>query len=586
MPQQRAMGSSAGKSSSRRREAALALIAGSFVVLALLAVFAVKLADTQAGSKRDVKARVRERAELATALIDSLFNTTVQQLPQLETTYGRRNVSAAALEAQANTNLFIALLDARGGVVAASKGYTTQARAEVERSSALALARRNRPYAIGDVVPYASTGAIPFVIRVPTRYGTRYLVSGSRPAVFNGFISGELRKIPGVSGSHNYLIDGHNRVIASTNPAIPAGAVLSRPSEIEALSHISGDRKGHYYLQRGLSNSTLRIVLSAPDGPLFASVTGLHKWLPWAIFAAFALFAVIALVLGRRALRAAEHVREANKRLERVNGELASSNGLLERRAAELARSNGELEQFASIASHDLQEPLRKVRTFTHRLSESEGDRLTPRGLDYLIRANRGAERMQRLIEDLLKFSRVATHGRPFEDVDLGQIVSEVLDDLEAQIEETGANVQIGELPTVTADAFQMRQLLQNLISNAIKFRRPNVAPMVRIDADTQDDDVHLRVSDNGIGFEPRYADRIFRVFERLNGRGEYEGTGIGLALCRKIADRHGGTVFAESDPGAGSTFTVVLPQEPSLWPTSALAHDSYRMRDELNVVA
>ena len=146
------------------------------------------------------------------------------------------------------------------------------------------------------------------------------------------------------------------------------------------------------------------------------------------------------------------------------NDELETTNETLERRARELARSNGELEQFASIASHDLQEPLRKVRTFTQQLTVTEQDRLSEKGVDYLRRANAAAERMQTLIEDLLKFSRVGTHGRPFGPVDLSQITREVADDLESQVERSGAVVTVGRLPTISADALQMRQLMQNLI--------------------------------------------------------------------------------------------------------------------------
>jgi light-regulated signal transduction histidine kinase (bacteriophytochrome) len=215
---------------------------------------------------------------------------------------------------------------------------------------------------------------------------------------------------------------------------------------------------------------------------------------------------------------------------------------------------------FASIASHDLQEPLRKIRTFTQQVAVSEAEHLSEKGRDYMQRTNSAAERMQKLIEDLLRFSRVATHGRPFAPVDLAAVTSEVLNDLEAQVERSGAVVKVGALPTISADALQIRQLMQNLISNAIKFRRPGVVPEVSIDAEIVASDVRITVRDNGIGFEDRYSRRIFRVFERLHGRNEYPGTGIGLALCRKIAERHGGTVVAESELGVGSTFTVTLP--------------------------
>jgi light-regulated signal transduction histidine kinase (bacteriophytochrome) len=167
---------------------------------------------------------------------------------------------------------------------------------------------------------------------------------------------------------------------------------------------------------------------------------------------------------------------------------------------------------------------------------------------------------MQKLIEDLLKFSRVATHGRPFEQVDLARLADEVLEDLEAQVHASGAVVHVGALPVIAADPLQMRQLLQNLISNALKFRRPDGSPVVTLAAELSGENVRIVVSDNGIGFESRYNRRIFRVFERLHGRSEYPGTGIGLALCRKIAERHGGTIVAAGEPGVGSTFTVTLP--------------------------
>jgi light-regulated signal transduction histidine kinase (bacteriophytochrome) len=284
---------------------------------------------------------------------------------------------------------------------------------------------------------------------------------------------------------------------------------------------------------------------------------------PWAIFVAFAIVAILALELGRRVLRSAEAVRATNERLASVNGELESLNAALERRAAELARSNSELEQFASIASHDLQEPLRKVRTFTQQLTVTDADQLSDKGRDYLERANAAAERMQRLIEDLLKFSRVATHGRPFEPVDLQEVVRGVLDDLELEVERSGAVVRVGDLPTIDGDEPQLRQLMQNLISNALKFRREDVAPELEIGASTGEGSVEITVRDNGIGFEPQYSGRIFRVFERLHGRSRYTGTGIGLALCRKIAERHGGTIVADGEPGAGATFTVTLPVHP-----------------------
>ena len=546
----------------KRREAIIAVFA-AVILLGLLSVFALELSNTQAKSKQDVEARVHERGVLAAALVDSLFQTVTQQIPQDVKLYGGPTVSKKVLERQAAQNTYIAVLDGSGQhVIAASRGFNAQARADLSRSTALALVRSGHPYGLGDLLPYGKTGVINLAVIFPTPHGPRILLTGFSPQALGSFLTSDLKEIPGVKGAHNYLIDGNYTVLASTNPAIQVGHVFTGASAA-ALKHVSGDVSGHYYDTVPLTNSTERIVLSAPNGPLFASVSGLRKWIPWIIFVAFAVVAILALDLGRRALRSADRIKVSADRLEMANDQLETANATLERRAAELARSNAELEQFASIASHDLQEPLRKVRTFTQQLTVSESDSLSDKGRDYLERANAAAERMQRLIEDLLKFSRVATHGRAFAPVDLQAVVSGVLEDLELEVEQSGAVVHVGELPTIDGDEPQLRQLMQNLISNALKFRRDDVVPEVDVDAVSAGEFVKITVRDNGIGFEPQYAGRIFRVFERLHGRSRYPGTGIGLALCRKIAERHGGAIVAEGQPGVGSRFTVTLPVHP-----------------------
>jgi signal transduction histidine kinase len=373
------------------------------------------------------------------------------------------------------------------------------------------------------------------------------------------FFQSELRSVPGVRGEVNYLLDGSARVLAASDGRAPLGTPLLR-SGASGLVHRSGDAHGSFFQQATLTNSDWRVVLVAPDGALFASVNGTRELVPWIVFAALVLAALIAGFLAYRVIRGAEVVTDVNAKLADVNVELSMANESLHRRAAELARSNEELDSFASIASHDLQEPLRKVRTFTEQLTVLEAHHLSEKGRDYLGRTNAAAARMQNLIDDLLRFSRVSTQGRPFGRVDLAEVTQRVIDDLEQQIEDAGARVEVGPLPVITADPLQMRQLLQNLVSNAVKFHRPDVPPVIRVEATIDGSNLHLTVADNGIGFEPRYAARIFRIFERLHGRSSYAGTGIGLALCRKIADRHGGTIEAESELGQGATFTVTLP--------------------------
>ena len=244
----------------------------------------------------------------------------------------------------------------------------------------------------------------------------------------------------------------------------------------------------------------------------------------------------------------------------------------LAQRAEELARSNAELEQFSYVASHDLQEPLRKIQAFGDRLKTKYGDALSGQGGDYLERMQNAAARMQILINDLLTFSRVTTKAQPFVPVDLAKVTREVVSDLEVRIEETGGRVEVDDLPTIDADPLQMRQLLQNLIGNALKFHREE-APVVKIhsqllkdeeprsEGSASDDGLcQITVQDNGIGFDEKYTDRIFGIFQRLHGRSTYEGTGVGLAICRKIVERHGGSITAESTPGQGTTFIVTLP--------------------------
>jgi PAS domain S-box-containing protein len=234
--------------------------------------------------------------------------------------------------------------------------------------------------------------------------------------------------------------------------------------------------------------------------------------------------------------------------------------------ADKLARSNAELEQFAYVASHDLQEPLRKIQAFGDRLKTKYEAGLGPEGLDYLTRMQNAASRMQTLIQDLLSLSRVASNSKPFTSVDLGDVVRTVVSDLEMRIQDAGANVAIGELPVVFGDRGQMAQLFQNLIGNGIKFRKPDVSPVVKIESEphtlaTGAPGWQIIVEDNGIGFDEKYRDRIFQIFQRLHGRNEYEGTGIGLAICRKIVDRHGGALTANSSPGAGARFVIALPR-------------------------
>lgn len=245
--------------------------------------------------------------------------------------------------------------------------------------------------------------------------------------------------------------------------------------------------------------------------------------------------------------------------------------------AQELQRSNRELEQFASVASHDLQEPLRKIQAFGDRLQSLCQQQLGEKGTDYLQRMLTSAGRMRRLIDDLLTYSRVSSKAQPFSAVDLNEIAEEVAGDLEGRLQDVNGKLEIGKLPHIEADPMQMRQLFQNLLGNALKFHQKGVPPVVQVtsqnipaattgthagNGDGSRTPLHceITVQDNGIGFEQEYVDRIFELFQRLHGRDEYQGTGMGLAICRKIVERHAGTITAFSAPGEGSRFVFRLP--------------------------
>ncbi|MDQ1274188.1 MAG: hypothetical protein QG591_2818 [Planctomycetota bacterium] len=267
-----------------------------------------------------------------------------------------------------------------------------------------------------------------------------------------------------------------------------------------------------------------------------------------------------------------ELLRTNTQLLQEINYRKRIENSL-EEKTVELMRSNKDLEQFAYVVSHDLQEPLRKVMVFGDRLITKQGKALNDEGRDYIERMKNASKRMQTLIKNLLMYSRVTTDAKPFSRVDLAMTIRDVVNDLEIQIERTGGVVSVGNLPVIDADPLQIHQLFQNLIGNALKYHRKDVHPIVDIQAQYPNGIkqgrnltshgngfCQITVTDNGIGFNEKYAEFIFGMFQRLHRRDEYEGTGVGLSICRKIVERHGGSITAKSTPGEGTKFIIVLP--------------------------
>ena len=324
----------------------------------------------------------------------------------------------------------------------------------------------------------------------------------------------------------------------------------------------------------GLGPSLLNTVLSFVAGMLFV-VRPDHPW--WtatshniAVFSTYLLGALTIVVISSAMHRVRQRAIDRQIALEREMGVRIQAEEALRKahdelelrvqeRTAELARSNAELQQFAYVASHDLQEPLRMVSNFTQLLAERYDAKLDNDGREFIAYAVEGATRMQTLVQDLLALSRVGTRGKNLEVVRLAEAVDRAVANLEFAIQENGALVSHDELPEVMADSSQMMQLFQNLIGNGIKFKGAE-PPRVHISAGRNGKEWTFSVRDNGIGFEPQYAERIFAVFQRLHSRDEYRGNGIGLSICRKIVERHQGRIWAESIPGSGATFYFTMP--------------------------
>ena len=580
------------------------LVTAGLVTLGLLTVFGIELSNTEAKSKRDVEARVHERGVLAAALIDSLFQSVAQQIPVDRSRYGgpttvrpkpspsrrassrrgstrrgrvvrghssrrpsrvvirRRSrhlrssravvrlpspylgavVSRRTLQSNLQQNLYLALLDGAGRVLVSSTGFTSQARAELAEPAALGLLRSARPYATGNLLPYGNTGAIDLAVSFPTRYGTRILVSGISPLTLGAFLGGELQRIPGVKGAHNYVLDSDNAVLGSNNPARPAGYIFDKPSQVAALSRASGDRGGQYYDQVPVPNSTWRVVLSAPDGPLFASVSGLRRWVPWLIFIAFALVAGAALALGRRVLQSAER------------------DTLEAQRASEMKSS------FIANMSHEIRTPLNGVIGMMNLLGETH---LSDEQREYLEVATSSGEALMTVINDILDVARIEAGRLQIEqrEFDLREVVEASCDIVAAPAAAKGLELQSfihDDVPRmVWGDRMRVGQILVNLLGNAVKFtERGEVVAEVSV-THLWDDVVQVRfqVRDTGIGIAPDRIGGMFETFSQadLETTRTFGGTGLGLAIARELTRLMGGSIGAESELGEGSTFWFAL---------------------------
>ncbi len=333
---------------------------------------------------------------------------------------------------------------------------------------------------------------------------------------------------------------------------------LALPEQAYMLGEVRRYDAEHSQWERGRGGAAALDRMRALAATIDAQLRGRSQWI--AGVANFAIggwvFVVVVLTAGFGALAVSSERRRLAQEV-RLRADIASRNAALE-------RSNQSLQEFAYVASHDLQEPLRTVASFTQLLQKRYAGRLDAQADEFIGFAVDGAKRMQQLINDILQYSRVTTHGKTFERVATGDSVARAVTALQGRIaERSAAVVVVGKLPTVTGDPAQLSQLFLNLIGNAIKYNRDE-HPRVEISARRDGDRWVFRVADNGIGIGPQYHEQIFRIFTRLHTRDEYEGTGIGLALCRRILERHRGRIWLESSEGNGTSIFFTLPAEIS----------------------
>jgi signal transduction histidine kinase len=535
-------------------------------VLGVVLVLAQLVLSSQQASRTSAEERFANGAVVRGQLTAALLSTSSASL---RATAPKLAPNGAALDrfAKASRLGYAALLSSSGDVIAISRGAPPAVAQRLAGHPAYVRQALSGRAWISRVMPAARGGVDTIDLAAPftSPSGRRVLVEGVHVSSLAPFLTSFLSQ--GATDRAIYVVDSRRHLIAASKAAkVTGGRLPASLDEADSLSSKSID--GSFVASAGIGNTGWQIVIAQPTSSLYPGIAGSRSWLLWAVVALAGVIGFASLVPLRRSQERAAQLAVAHAQVTALNetleAKVAERTELAERRAQALTRSNAELEQFASVAAHDLQEPLRKIRMYCERLERWRGDMPDETQSD-VVRMEAAAGRMQNLISDLLDLARVNSRGREPIAVDLTELAREVVIDVEAHIAEVGASVDIEPLPVVLGDPVQLRQVLQNLISNALKFHRKGVPLKVRVRTETSNwGRCVIAVEDNGIGFDEKYAERIFGTFQRLHGRSEYEGTGIGLSIARKIAWRHDGDITASGVDGEGAVFRVTLPVAPA----------------------
>jgi signal transduction histidine kinase len=537
-------------------------IAAAFVVLTLVGVGvgAWLLADSQGNDREQLRDRYATGATVAASLIDSLFRVAFSSGIERAVEEFSGDVTTQQLDAytRRNQSLYAVVLDADGSVVAASSGAPSTAGSLIEDVGDTGIA-------VGDVTQVGAKEAIESATRFPVGESARFLVSGSPIDTFREILSGSIAPLVRYGGEA-YVLDGNGRVLGAVSEENP-----KRPPppsrELVRLAGTEGDAvyedgEERFFAGQPVQATKWHVVVTAPTADLYEPASGISRWLPWLILTVLGLALLAIGVLVRRTVEASARIAVVNAQLEASQDRLRDRAIELQASNAELQRSNAELEQFAYVASHDLSAPLRAVAGFSQLLGVRYKGKLDGDADQFIGHMQDGVERMQRIIDDLLAYSRVDRSGLQPEEIDLDGILDEVLHALGPDITERRAVVTRERLGKACGEPGQLSQVLQNLIANGMKFTADGVRPEIHVSARRSEGRVHVSVRDNGIGIDPAHVEQIFKMFQRLHSADEYEGTGIGLAISKKIVERHGGQIGIEPAPGGGTTFTFDIPAE------------------------
>ncbi|MDX6640456.1 MAG: hypothetical protein QOF12_1467 [Solirubrobacteraceae bacterium] len=548
----------------RRRSIRIAILFLVFMGLAL-GVGAWQLARSQSQDRAGLRSRFASRATVTAGVLDSLFGVAFQQSAAQTTKPFRGKVTTASLVAYAKQTqvVYVAVITAQGRIIAASPG------APAAPGRSIIASALKSGFALGDISRNGQTPVVETALQFKgSGGGLRLLVSGSPGLLFTAFLSGSLKPLTPTDQGAAYVLDGHGAVLGSVGPgrgrvAPPVPALV----RAVAAGHTSGfytNGRNSYFASAAQPHTHWHVVVTEPTSVLYKTASGVGRWLPWVILGFLALALLSIGLLMRRAIEAGARIAEVNAQLETSQDRLRDRAFELQATNAELQRSNSDLEQFAYVASHDLSAPLRAVAGFSQLLGVRYRGRLDSDADEFIRHMQDGVDRMQRIIDDLLAYSRVDRSGLQSERIDLDAIFEEVLHGLGPDIAERDAEVTSDPLGMACGEPGQLSQVLQNLVANGIKFTAPGVRPAVHVSAQRADGRVRISVRDNGIGVDPDHIEQIFKMFQRLHASQDYPGTGIGLAIANKIVDRHGGEITLAPADGGGTVFTFDIPAEMS----------------------